>query len=189
MDVKRVKNSQNEVIIFAAFLLSDDVSVISIMRCHKSARDWLPTRETETPRNGFPLVEARSELAPVGFYFRCSELKSSYPRHLKLSCLLFEWSSRSFEFVFKMVQGVSGVIIAANVPDKWISADAFSFPPVSHFSWHLTVYWHRFRRVQNPILQALWKCWNHAPSEKWLGSSLYATTTKIYFLQSWQKEH
>jgi len=38
-----------------------------------------------------------------------------------------------FEFVFKIVQGVSGVIIAANVPDKWISADAFSFPPESHF--------------------------------------------------------
>ena len=59
-----------------------------------------------------------------------------------------------FEFVFKMVQGVSGVIIAANVPDKWISADAFSFPPVSHFLWHLTVYWHRFQRIQNAILQS-----------------------------------
>lgn len=50
-----------------------------------------------------------------------------------------------FEFVFKMVQGVSGVIIAVNVPDKWISVDVFSFPPESHFPWHLTVYWHRFR--------------------------------------------
>ena len=175
-------------IIFAAFLLSDAVSVISIMRCYKSARDWLTTRETETPRNGFPLVEARLELAPVGFYFKYSELKSSCSRQPELFCLLFEWSFRGFEFVFKMVQGVSGVIIAANVPDKWISADAFSFPPESHFSWHLTVYWHRFRWIQNPILQAFWKCWNHDPSEKWLSSTLY-TTTKIYFLQSWQKKH
>ena len=36
---------------------------------YRGATNWLTTRETETPRNGFPLVEARSELAPVGFYF------------------------------------------------------------------------------------------------------------------------
>ena len=55
---------------FSALVLwSSRRSFISERHRYQGATNWLTTRETETPRNGFPLVEARSELAPVGFYF------------------------------------------------------------------------------------------------------------------------
>ena len=92
------KNSYFHSRFSALVLWSSWWSFISGRHRYRDATNWLTTRETETPRNGFPLVEARSELAPVGFYFLNPVWINLSFWLFELSFGLFEAFSRYFEF-------------------------------------------------------------------------------------------